>query len=172
MEEDCCKLTQFKRHNWYLNLDHFSLYNLVFMYYQLHPKRLSKSQHGIKINFMEKQPKMGTWPAVHPSHTTNSNGDHLLRTFQTPIRRGHWLHRHQPLLITFVVIQTVVFFYLICEHVLLTTLISSFFTTCTVSIFFINTYLDLNNGNRLDRERKVVLQQKCERLPDFDTGTW
>lgn len=171
MEEDCCKLTQFKRHNWYLNLDHFSLYNLVFMYYQLHPKRLSKSQHGIKINFMEKQPKMGTWPAVHPSHTTNSNGDHLLRTFQTPIRRGHWLHRHQPLLITFVVIQTFFLFDLWTRATYDADFIF-FYNLYGEHFFFINTYLDLNNGNRLDRERKVVLQQKCERLPDFDTGTW
>ena len=171
MEEDCCKLTQFKRHNWYLNLDHFSLYNLVFMYYQLHPKRLSKSQHGIKINFMEKQPKMGTWPAVHPSHTTNSNGDHLLRTFQTPIRRGHWLHRHQPLLITFVVIQTFFFIWFV-NTCYLRRWFHLFLQLVRWAFFFINTYLDLNNGNRLDRERKVVLQQKCERLPDFDTGTW
>ena len=106
----------FELHNWYLNLDQFSLYNLVFMYV-LHAKRLSrstKSQHGSKINFTEEQDaKVGAWPAVHHSHdATNSNGDHHpLRILQTPLRRGQaWLHLwHKPLLITFVVIQTVFF---------------------------------------------------------------
>ena len=132
----------FELHNWYLNLDQFSLYNLVFMYV-LHAKRLSrstKSQHGSKINFTEEQDaKVGAWPAVHHSHdATNSNGDHHpLRTLQTPLRRGQaWLHLwHKPLLITFVVIQTV--FFVLCHLWTRATYDAAdctFFTTSTVSI--------------------------------------